>query len=98
MPTFDFHCTACDKIFEKTLVFGTKEKPVCPSCGSTKTEKLISMPTVVFKGSGFYKTDSKSGGKPPVKSDKKEESPVPVEKKPEPAKKLSPSADASKEG
>ena len=58
MPTFDFHCTACDTTFEKTLPFGSKGKPACPHCKSKKTEKLISMPGIAFKGTGFYKTDS----------------------------------------
>lgn len=60
MPTFDFTCTACNTAFEKTMAFGAKGKPACPACKSKKTEKMISMPSVVFKGSGFYKTDSKT--------------------------------------
>lgn len=63
MPTFDFTCTACKSVFEKTLSFGVKTKPACPECGSKKTEKMLSMPGIVFKGSGFYKTDSTSTGK-----------------------------------
>lgn len=59
MPTFDFKCTSCEKTFEGTISFGSKKKPVCPSCKSKKTEKLLSPPLgIVFKGSGFYKTDS----------------------------------------
>jgi len=58
MPRFDFHCTACDQVFEETIPFGSKKLPPCPACGSTKTEKLLSVPGVLFKGGGFYKTDS----------------------------------------
>jgi putative FmdB family regulatory protein len=89
MPTFDFHCTACNKVFEEMLPFGSKGKPVCPSCGSKQTEKMISMPSIAFKGSGFYKTDSKSKTATPVKTEKKEEVPAtttPNEKKQEASK------------
>lgn len=74
MPTFDFTCTACKSVFEKTLSFGVKTKPACPECGSKKTEKMLSMPGIVFKGSGFYKTDSKSSSipkQPPAMTDTK---------------------------
>ncbi len=82
MPTFDFTCTACKSVFEKTLPFGSKGKLACPECGSKKTEKMISMPSIAFKGSGFYKTDSKTSPTAPKKTEKKEEAkPAPVEKK-----------------
>lgn len=84
MPTFDFTCTACNTIFEKTLSFGVKTKPACPQCGSKKTEKMLSMPSVVFKGSGFYKNDSKSSPVPAKKTEKKEEAKPAAEKKVEP--------------
>ena len=59
MPTFDFSCTTCKKIFEATIPFQSKKYPACPFCGAQKVDKLISMPSgIVFKGKGFYKTDS----------------------------------------
>ncbi len=58
MPTFDFACAACGNIFERTFPFGDKTKPACPACKSKKTERQISPPRIVFKGPGFYKTDS----------------------------------------
>ena len=61
MPRFDFLCGKCQQTFEETLVFGETKLPTCPSCGSSKTEKLLSAPGIVFKGKGFYKTDSRSG-------------------------------------
>ena len=60
MPTFDFQCNNCNAIFEKTIPFGSKTKPTCPTCTSKKTEKLLSVPSIRFKGSGFYKTDSRA--------------------------------------
>ena len=60
MPTFDFHCKACNAVFEAGMTFGAKTKPACPSCKSRNTEKQFSVPGVVFKGTGFYKTDSRA--------------------------------------
>lgn len=84
MPTFDFHCTACNHTFEFSRPFGSNEMPKCPACGSKKTEKQIAPPAIQFKGSGFYKTDS-------VKSTKAAEESKP--KKPnEPTKPTAPPA------
>jgi putative FmdB family regulatory protein len=58
MPTFDFQCRKCSHVFEFTRPFGGREKPACPKCKSTRTEKLLTSPAVQFRGSGFYKTDS----------------------------------------
>jgi len=41
MPIFEYVCKRCKNQFEE-LVFGHDEAAVCPSCGSTKTEKLMS--------------------------------------------------------
>ncbi len=41
MPIFEFVCKRCKNQFEE-LVFGQDEEAVCPSCGSTKTQKLMS--------------------------------------------------------
>ena len=78
MPTFDFRCQNCNQVFEFSRPFGSKEVPVCPKCKSKKTEKLMSSPAIVFKGSGWYKTDSR----PAPKKDavKKAEKKEPLEK------------------
>ena len=41
MPIFEYVCKRCKNQFEE-LVFSQDEQTVCPSCGSTKTEKLMS--------------------------------------------------------
>lgn len=76
MPTFDFCCATCNSLFEKTLPFGSKTKPACPECGSKKTEKQLSMPSIAFKGSGFYKTDSKPVEKTSVPEKKADPKPA----------------------
>ena len=89
MPRFDFECQKCKNIFEGTLPFGSKTLLACPLCKSLKVEKLLVPPMgIVFKGSGFYKTDSvkKEGGKgdtpaaPSLPPEKKEEKKVPPQK------------------
>ncbi len=58
MPTFDYHCETCDRAFTEQLPMGTKTLPPCPECKGTDVRKVIRPPMVVFKGTGFYKTDS----------------------------------------
>lgn len=67
MPTFDYRCSGCGNSFEFQKAFGSKEHPACPACASRKTEKLLSPPSVHFKGSGFYKTDSGAKKHAPAK-------------------------------
>lgn len=81
MPTYDFRCPKCSHQFEAALSFGSKVRPLCPQCGYAKAEKLITPPTIHFKGSGFFKTDSrKTAGKKP-------EEPPPTKPSDKPAKK-----------
>lgn len=56
MPLYDFECLDCRHLFEKDHPRET-ENPPCPLCEG-KTEKLLSPPPIIFKGGGFYKTDS----------------------------------------
>lgn len=79
MPTYDFRCPKCSHHFEAILPFGSKTRPLCPKCRNAKTEKLITPPTIHFRGTGFFKTDNRS--KSP--SEKKPGKAVP-EKKAEP--------------
>lgn len=71
MPTFDFQCGKCKATFEFARPFGSDEYPTCPECGSKKTEKLIATPAVHFKGSGWYKTDSRATSPAPKKNEEK---------------------------
>ncbi len=79
MPTYDFRCPKCSHHFEVNLPFGSKVHPLCPKCRHAKTEKLIAPPAIHFKGSGFFKTDSRSKPTP----DKKPEKAKPEQKKTE---------------
>jgi putative FmdB family regulatory protein len=61
MPTYQYACTACDHAFEQVQSFTEDALTVCPACDG-KLRKVFSAAGVVFKGSGFYRTDSRSGG------------------------------------
>lgn len=66
MPTYDYECSACRNRFEMfTKVHDTAPKP-CPKCGKRRSKRLIGAGAgAIFKGSGFYVTDSKGGGGSP---------------------------------
>ena len=59
MPNYEFQCVKCKEIFEDTVPVGQRTHK-CPHCGG-KAKKLISTVGIIFKGSGFYCTDNRSG-------------------------------------
>ena len=77
MPTYQYACTSCGERLEVVQKFTDDPLTVCPSCQGT-LRKVFSAVGVVFKGSGFYKTDSRaktSGGSAP-KTDSPAETPA----------------------
>lgn len=63
MPTYSYACTACEHRFDTVQKFTDSSLTDCPEC-SGRLRKLFSAVGIVFKGSGFYRTDSRSGGQP----------------------------------
>jgi putative FmdB family regulatory protein len=61
VPTYQYACTACDHRFEAVQSFTDSSLTECPAC-SGNLRKVFSSVGIVFKGSGFYRTDSRSGG------------------------------------
>lgn len=59
MPTYQYACTACDHRFEAVQSFSDAALTECPECGG-RLRKLFGSVGVVFKGSGFYRTDSRA--------------------------------------
>ncbi|MGA0113823.1 MAG: FmdB family zinc ribbon protein [Candidatus Nanopelagicaceae bacterium] len=59
MPTYQYQCNACEHTFEAVQSFTDAPISVCPECGKN-VRKIYSNVGIVFKGSGFYKTDSAS--------------------------------------
>lgn len=61
----EYRCKDCRKKFEVEVITTSalegrrKVSPKCPTCGSKSVVKLISKPAIIFKGTGFYKTDNK---------------------------------------
>ncbi|WP_194815918.1 FmdB family zinc ribbon protein [Nocardia sp. XZ_19_385] len=71
MPTYSYACTQCDNRFDIVQSFSDDALTVCPEC-SGKLRKLFNSVGIVFKGSGFYRTDSRGGSataSEPAKSD-----------------------------
>ncbi len=60
MPTYQYACTQCDERLEAVQSFSDPALTVCPACEG-RLRKVFSAVGVVFKGSGFYKTDSRGG-------------------------------------
>ncbi|TWG98526.1 putative FmdB family regulatory protein [Nocardioides sp. J9] len=59
MPTYQYLCTECGHAFEQFQSFSDDALTVCPECEG-RLRKVFNSVGVVFKGSGFYKTDSRS--------------------------------------
>jgi putative FmdB family regulatory protein len=59
LPTYQYACTACDHAFEAVQKFTDSALTECPACAG-RLRKVFSAVGVVFKGSGFYRTDSRS--------------------------------------
>ncbi|RRD50814.1 FmdB family zinc ribbon protein [Arachnia propionica] len=73
MPTYQYRCTACGDELEVVQKFTDPALTTCPACEGD-LRKVYNAVGVVFKGSGFYATDSrasKSASKPAEKTEKK---------------------------
>lgn len=67
MPTYAYTCTACGHSFDIHQSFADDALTVCPEC-SGRLRKIFSTVGVTFKGSGFYRTDSRTGASSSVAS------------------------------
>jgi putative FmdB family regulatory protein len=68
VPTYQYACTVCEHQFEALQSFSDDSLTICPECKG-EIRKVYSAVGVVFKGSGFYKTDSvKSNATPSAPS------------------------------
>ncbi|BBY82091.1 FmdB family transcriptional regulator [Mycolicibacterium pulveris] len=62
MPTYSYACTECDDRFDAVQSFSDATLTTCKKCNG-RLRKLFGNVGVVFKGSGFYRTDSREAGK-----------------------------------
>jgi putative FmdB family regulatory protein len=61
MPTYEYACKDCDEHLEVVQSFKDKALTECPACGGP-LRKVFGNIGITFKGSGFYRTDSRSDG------------------------------------
>ena len=61
MPTYEYECTSCGP-FEQFQRITEEALSVCPDCGNPVRRLITSGTGIIFKGSGFYSTDSRSEG------------------------------------
>ena len=61
MPTYQYRCRECDEELEVVQSFTDDPLTKCPNCKKKALRKVFAAPGIAFKGSGFYKTDSRSG-------------------------------------
>ena len=62
MPTYSYSCRDCGHAFDIQQAFTDDALTACPNCGGS-LRKVFGAVGVTFNGSGFYRTDSRSGGK-----------------------------------
>ena len=78
MPTYEYECQACHERVEAVQRFSDPALSTCPLCGGD-LRKVFSAVGIVFKGSGFYKNDSRgasSSTTPSTPSSKGDSSPT----------------------
>jgi putative FmdB family regulatory protein len=77
MPLYDYVCTKCGRTFEVRHGFSEKHDEPCAACGAP-VRRVFNPAPVLFKGSGFYVTDSRRS-ETSAKSDKPDKAAKPKE-------------------
>jgi putative FmdB family regulatory protein len=89
VPIYDYRCDECGHRFSAVQSFSDVALEKCPNCGK-KPRRLITAPAIVFKGGGWYKTDSRGAapkdGDAPASSDKSDKTDKSDKDKKEPSK------------
>jgi putative FmdB family regulatory protein len=61
MPTYEYHCDACEHNFDEFQSMSEESLTKCPQCGKRKLRRVFGTgAAILFKGSGFYETDYRS--------------------------------------
>ena len=82
MPTYQYQCTECGEALEVQQTFTEDALTVCPNCNGM-LRKVFSAVGVVFKGSGFYRNDSRPTTTSTTPAATPASEPKPAEKKSE---------------
>jgi len=64
MPTYEYECSACGNDFDVFQSMSDAPLKVCPACGNAVRRKINGGTGIIFKGSGFYKNDSRKSSAP----------------------------------
>ena len=62
MPTYEYQCNSCKAVYELRQGFDAATKHKCEECGKGTAKRVLHAPPVVFKGGGWYLTDSRKSG------------------------------------
>src|SRR5713226_6430053 len=82
MPTYEYHCDACEHNFDEFQSINDKPLKKCPKCGKPKLRRIFGAgAAIIFKGSGFYQTDYRSESyKAAAKADQESSKPAAADK------------------
>jgi putative FmdB family regulatory protein len=69
LPIYEYQCRACGEVADVRHGFDEKNSEVCPKCGG-ELARRFSPAGIVFKGSGFYVTDSRKAAQPQTSASK----------------------------
>jgi putative FmdB family regulatory protein len=64
MPTYEYECASCGNDFDVFQSMSDAPLKVCPTCGGAVRRKINGGTGIIFKGSGFYKNDSRKPSAP----------------------------------
>lgn len=70
MPYYEYQCKKCGHTFEREHPIGEKKNYRCPECASSETQRIVSQVGIIFKGTGFYITDSRRSASERTAKDK----------------------------
>lgn len=59
MPTYEYQCNECHAVYDLQQSFSAETTHTCEECGKGTAKRVLHAPRVVFKGSGWYATDSR---------------------------------------
>lgn len=74
MPTYEYQCKSCKAVYDLRQGFDAERTHKCEVCGKGIAKRVLHAPSVVFKGGGFYATDSRSKSSASLESESKSDS------------------------
>jgi len=69
MPTYEYECGSCRYRFDLRQGFGDEPEAECPQCNE-RSRRIFHPAPIIYKGSGFYITDSRNKNEPLAKKEK----------------------------